>query len=107
MSKIKRARLFLIQEGDPEKHHVVIETSKVRIEIYAVEDYEHGEALCRDLVDNGIALIQLCGAWGYEGAAMISKAVQRAVPIGFVVHEQRNARVLAEVMKQSENPYNG
>lgn len=106
MGKVKCAHLFLIPEGDPEKHKLVIETSKVVIEVYAVESYDQGERLSKELVKSGASMIELCGSWGYEGAARITKAVDRKVPVGMIVHQQRNAEVLAEVMKQSQNPYN-
>jgi len=106
MKKIKCAHIFLIPEGDSKKHHVTIETSKVKIEIYAVDSYEEGEKLCKTLVANGIVMIELCGSWGYEGAARIIKAVNKKVPVGFIAHQQHNAAILAKIMMQSENPYN-
>ena len=106
MNKNRCAHVFLIQEGDPKKHHQVLETSKVRIEIYAVDCYEKGEALSKQLVDDGILLIELCESWGYEGAARISRAVQHRVPVGVITHPQQNARGLSEIMKGSENTYN-
>jgi len=106
MEKIKCAHIFLIPEGNPKKHYVVIETSKVKLEIYAVGSYEAGESLCNKLVIDGVAMIELCGSWGYEGAARITKAVDKKVPVAVITHQQHNAGLLAEVMKKSENPYN-
>jgi hypothetical protein len=104
--KIRCAHLFLIPEADPETHHTTLETSLVIIEIYGVDSYRAGEKLCKDLISSGIAMIELCGSWGYEGASHIMKAVKNEVPVGVVMHQQHNWSRLAHVMEQSQNPYN-
>lgn len=104
--KIRCAHLFLISGGDPTEHHATIETSSVCIEIYAVDSFEKGEALCKTLVDEGISLIELCGSWGYTGASRILAAIDNQVAVGFVTHQQHNASLVQKVMADSTNPYN-
>ena len=43
------------------------------------------KAACK-LQDEGVDCIELCGAFGEEGARKIIKATQNQIPIGYITH---------------------
>jgi len=88
--------VFLGEGADPKKHNAVIDTPKCRVYVYGVKSQEEGVELCKDLVKKGIVCIELCGAWGYEGASKVAQAVGDKVPVGSVTHQVRNAPKLVE-----------
>ena len=40
----------------------------------------------RNLYENGIDCIELCGAFGAEGARKIIEATENKIPVGYVTH---------------------
>lgn len=88
--------MFLVGGADSKKHSAVVDTPKFRVHVYGVNTPEEGVELCKDLVEKGIVSIELCGAWGYEGASKVAQAVGDKVPVGLVTHQVRNAPKLFE-----------
>ena len=43
-------------------------------------------AAARALAEEGIGCIELCGAFGPQGARCVSQAVQNSIPVGYVTH---------------------
>ncbi|MDB5819458.1 MAG: uncharacterized protein JWQ11_3098, partial [Rhizobacter sp.] len=56
-----------------------------------MKDKERALTVARDLVAEGVQMIELCGGFGPEWITRISQAVDHAVPIGGVFYgpEQR------------------
>ncbi len=51
-----------------------------------VADVTHAPAIARQLVDDGVELIELCGGFGGAGLASITAAVNGRVPVGAVFY---------------------
>lgn len=49
------------------------------------------------LVEEGVNVIELCGAFGEEGARMIIEATGCRVPVGFVGHLQEQALLFEQL----------
>lgn len=81
---LKAAFIFLAPEADPATHRAEVLTPAVELTVVGVQDYAQAEQVARDLVDQGIGAIELCGGFGHEGTARIVKAVQGRVAVGVV-----------------------
>jgi len=81
---LKAAFIFVAPEADPERHRSVISTPVVELHVVGVKNYDEASRVAKELVDNGIAAIELCGGFGNKGVAKISEAVGGKVPVGVV-----------------------
>ena len=71
---------------DPQTHQAVFETDDQLTYIYTVPDLAAAEALAARLAEQGVGAIELCGAFGPQGARCVSQAVQNSIPVGYVTH---------------------
>ena len=55
--------------------------------ITGVSSIEDACAVARALVAEGVGCIELCGAFGSEGAAQIRESAGAGVGIGYVIHD--------------------
>lgn len=55
-------------------------------QIIGVANVEEGCAIAKELYENGVDCIELCGAFGKEGAKRIIAATENQIPVGFVTH---------------------
>ncbi len=65
------------------------ETDKAAIhngvsQLIGVADIEDACRTARNLYENGIDCIELCGAFGAEGARKIIEATENKIPVGYV-----------------------
>jgi hypothetical protein len=81
---LKAAFIFVAPDADPQFHRQWIETPKVHLLSVGVRDYAQAAATARQLVEDGIAAIELCGGFGNKGTAMICDAVEGKIPVGVV-----------------------
>jgi hypothetical protein len=51
-----------------------------------VPDVSHAPVIARQLVDDGVELIELCGGFGGAGLASVTAAVNGRVPVGAVFY---------------------
>ncbi|MFT3984727.1 MAG: DUF6506 family protein [Lachnospiraceae bacterium] len=63
-----------------------------------------GEAcmIAKDLYEKGIDCIELCGAFGKEGAKKVINATQNKIPIGYVTHLPEQEEVYKSAFKKGE-----
>lgn len=81
---LKAAFIFVAPEADASKHRAVVDTPVVQLTVVGVKDYRDAVQAARELVEQGIAAIELCGGFGIEGVAEIKKAVQGKAAVGVV-----------------------
>ena len=55
-------------------------------QLIGVSSIEEACAIARELVAEGVDCIELCGAFGEEGAREVIAASGGALPVGYVVH---------------------
>lgn len=84
MGQLKVLYLFLDPHADPETHRAMIDTGDSQVLIVGVNAIEEGARIAKALVEDGVALIELCGAFGYNGAKRVYDEVGDKVPIGVV-----------------------
>jgi len=81
---LKAAFMFLSPSADPDKHIRIIDTGDVALITVGVPNYGAACAKAAELLEEGIAAIELCGGFGVEGTAMIKEAVDDKIPVGVV-----------------------
>ncbi|MCI9569596.1 MAG: hypothetical protein HFG14_06825 [Lachnospiraceae bacterium] len=76
---------FLIMGNfDSKTDRAVIHDGKARI--IGVANIEDAAQTAAELYENGIDCIELCGAFGEEGARKIIAATNNEIPVGYVTH---------------------
>jgi len=81
---LKAAFVFVAPDVDPKVHRQTVVTPRVELTAVAVNNYAEAMAVCKDLVEEGIVAIELCGGFGHIGAAQVAEAVGDEVAVGVV-----------------------
>ena len=85
MEKVKVTFMYVIENGDPEKHSIIVPSpERIEMKIVAVKDIKQAEEEVKKLVAEGTKIIELCGGFGHQGVARIVKAVNGKAKIGVV-----------------------
>ena len=82
---------------DPDSHSKIVESDTLRTRVVGVDSLEKAEAVAKELISDGVQLIELCGWFGPKGAARIIEAVGDTVPVGFVTHGPDSINTLYEL----------
>ena len=82
--KLKAVFMFVAPEVDSKIHQSTIDTPAVELISIGVKNYAEAEILATELVAQGVAAIELCGGFGSEGVARVSKAVAGKAAVGVV-----------------------
>lgn len=81
---LKAAFIFLAPEVDPDKDRQIVVTPQVELTVVAANNYQEAERVALQLVEEGIAAIELCGGFGNRGTARIAEAVAGKAAVGVV-----------------------
>ena len=81
---MQAAFIFVAPEADPQQHHAQVNTPQVELAVYGVKDYAAACDTARQLVAQGIGAIELCGGFGAEGVAAVTRAVAGKAVVGVV-----------------------
>jgi hypothetical protein len=84
VEKIKAVFMFDAPEADSKKHKTTISTQAMELHVVGVKNYDEACKVAKELVNQGIAAIELCGGFGNVGVAKVSEAVEYKLPIGVV-----------------------
>jgi hypothetical protein len=71
---------------DPEIHRAYFENAYTKTLVVGVENIEAAQQTAKALAKTGIELIELCGAFGEDGARAVIDALDGAAPVGYVTH---------------------
>ena len=94
--------MFVNPTVDSAKHRAVIDTPTSKIFVIGVASAEEGADIAKQLVLEGIELIELCGGFGYTGAKKIADEVGDEVPVGLVMHQIWNSPQLSNLLGRSD-----
>lgn len=72
------AFVVLASGAEPATHRTVLHTPVYDLTVVAVPDYDGAIAVARELHQDGIDTIELCGGFGHQGAAAVASAVPGA-----------------------------
>jgi len=81
---MRAAFMFIAPEGDPQQHHATVTTPEVEVMVVAVANYAQACLAAEHLVSQGCGAIELCGGFGAEGVAAVSRAVRGKAVVGVV-----------------------
>jgi hypothetical protein len=84
MATLKAGFIFVAPEADYQKNRAVVKTPVVELTVVGCKDYAMAAIAAKELVDEGIGAIELCGGFGIEGTAMVKKAVGDKAVVGVV-----------------------
>ena len=84
----KQFAFFLLgREYDTGRHRATFETPGMVTYIYTVHSLPEACALAAGCAAQGVGAIELCGAFGPEGARAVRQAAGESVAVGYVVHD--------------------
>jgi hypothetical protein len=76
MGKFKAAFMFVTPDSDPKIHVTNVSTPEVLdLVVVGVKDYDQAARVARELVDQGVTAIELCGGFGQIGVGKVAEAV--------------------------------
>lgn len=78
------ATLLLWEDADPQSNRIVRETQNERLTIVFVPTVEAAASIAAELAAQGTELIELCGGFGINAAAVVSEAVNGRAAVGAV-----------------------
>jgi predicted short-subunit dehydrogenase-like oxidoreductase (DUF2520 family) len=85
MAKLKVAFMFVTPDSDPSKHRTIVSTPEVLdLIVVGVKDYQQAATVAKELVNQGVAAIELCGGFGNIGVAKVAQAVGDKASVGVV-----------------------
>jgi hypothetical protein len=90
--------MFIGPGVDPGTHKAEIETPEFTMLIQGVGSVEEGASMARQFVDEGVSIVELCGAFGYAGAKAVSDAVGEKAQVSMTVSEITAAPKLAKIL---------
>ena len=97
---LKYAFLICFPGSDSKKHRAVIETPTLSATVVVAKDFDDAANVAKSLVEDGVQLIDLCGAYGPVGAAKIVEAVGNKIPVGSVNYGIESTEKLAALLKE-------
>jgi hypothetical protein len=101
--KLKALYMFCDPTADAIKNRAEVDAPACKMFVVGVSSTDEGAKIAKQLVQQeGITLIEVCGAFGYEGAKKVSEAVGDKVPVGMIVHQVWNAARLAKLLESLE-----
>ena len=84
MEKFKVAFIFCHPGCKPEQDRSIVDAEDIILYSIGCSNYGEAEKVAKEMVEIGCVAIDLCGAFGNEGVARISHAIERKVPVGAV-----------------------
>ena len=81
---LKAAFIFVAPEADAQQHRAIVKTPVVELTVVGVKDYQMAVKTAKELVNEGVGAIELCGGFGIEGTAAVKKAVEGKAVVGVV-----------------------
>ena len=78
------ATLILWENADAAADRIVKETDHEKLTIAFVPSVDIAAQVAVELVDQGVELVELCGGFGLEAGAVVSRAVNGRAAVGAV-----------------------
>lgn len=83
--KLNALFIFLAPGADSARDRGKVDTPGVALNVVGVVDYEDAAKVAAEYVEElGVTAVELCGGFGNEGTAIVSKAVKGKAAVGTV-----------------------
>jgi hypothetical protein len=94
------AYIFVSPGFDAKQHVSMMESKDCRCKIVGIDikHREHAIEVAKELVNEGVQLIEVCGAFGPLWIAKISEAIQGKVPVGGVFYGPEARKPMMEIL---------
>lgn len=101
----KWAYVFLSSGFKPEQHSLCLSSGECEVRIVGIDMTEKERVLriARDLVAEGVQIIELCGGFGPIWIARVTEAIDGAVPVGSVAYGPEARGPLMKILNQTTN----
>lgn len=93
--RMKFAFILMGDEFDAEKDRAAVHGGE--IQVAAVPNLAEGCRVAKELCDSGVNCIELCGAFGPDGAKAVIQATDGKIPVGYVTHLPEQNALYAKV----------
>lgn len=90
--------IILAPDYNPTKQHAILENEYFRTEVVGVNSVEEAVEVSRELISQGVQLIELCGGFGEEKANKVIDSLKSDIPIGFVGFSVKENEKLVSLM---------
>ena len=94
--KKKFAFLLMGDHYNPEEHQACFETEKQISYIFTVRNFKEACDKLPFLESQGIGAIELCGAFGEEGAQRMIELTGNKIAIGYVTHRPEQDHLFSD-----------
>lgn len=84
---------------DPDLHHSEMSSPTFTMTVIGVSSPDQGVQAAQRLVQDGVQLIELCGGFGPQGAALVIDAVGPDIPVGSVGYGPESIASLTELFR--------
>ncbi|MGF1758731.1 DUF6506 family protein [Photobacterium sagamiensis] len=91
---------------DYKKDCSVLETALFRTKIVGVRSDMEAVIVAKDLIHEGVQVIELCGGFGKKSADKIISEVNSNVPIGFVTFSEKEELKLSQLISGENEAIN-
>jgi len=94
------AYIFLSPGFDAKQHVAVLESEQCRYKTIGIEmnKKEQVVEVAKQLVAEGVQMIELCGGFGPTWIAKVSEAINGAIPIGGVFYGPEARKPILEIL---------
>lgn len=94
------AYIFLSPGFDSKKHVATLESDTCRFKTIGIDISQKSEVIdvAKQLVAEGVQLIELCGGFGPEWITKISAAINNAVPVGSVFYGPEARKPMLDIL---------
>ncbi|MEL7622676.1 MAG: DUF6506 family protein [Clostridiales bacterium] len=94
--KKKFAFLLMGSHYDPQVHQAYFETEKQISYIFTVRSFHEACDKLVFLVKEGVGAVELCGAFGEEGAQKMIELTEGRIAIGYVTHKPEQDNLFSQ-----------
>ena len=94
------AYIFLSPGFNRDEHQVTMESSQTRMKAIGIDMDKKEEVIeiAKQLVEDGVQMIELCGGFGPNWVAKVSEAIHYVVPIGTVMYGPEARKPMLEIL---------
>ena len=89
---------IIMGDFDPRKDRAAF--SDGTAQIIGVSDLEEARNIAKELCESGADCIELCGAFGEDGARQVIAATDGKIPIGYITHLPEQDNLYAAAFSQ-------
>lgn len=87
----KLAVILMTESYNPDEDFALFRSSKLITSVITVRTMDEALEVAKDVTAQGADAIELCGAFGSDGAEQIIKATSGRVPVGHVVYNENQS----------------